>query len=90
VVKDNPVIDYAEHIVLPAMGSLEVKRPPRYGGALKIGSPAELRKLYAAGELHPADLKAAVTSAVVELLAPVRQYFEEHPEAKPSKPSPVL
>ena len=90
VVKDNPVIEYAEHIVLPALGSLDVKRPARYGGPLKVSDSRELRKLYAARKLHPADLKAAVASAVIELLAPVRQYFEKHPEAKPSKPSTVL
>ena len=90
VVKDNPVIEYAEHIVLPALGRLEVKRPARYGGPLEVRDSRELRKLYAAGKLHPADLKAAVAGAVIELLAPVRQYFEKHPEAKPSKPSPVL
>lgn len=90
VVKDNPVIEYAEHVVLPALGSLEVKRSPRYGGPLKVGSSPELRKLYAAGKLHPADLKAGIASAVIKLLAPVRQYFEKRPEARPSKPSSVL
>jgi len=90
VVKDNPVIDYAEHVVLSATGRLEVKRPARYGGPLEISDSRELRKLYAAGKLHPADLKAAVASAVIELLAPVRQYFKERPEVKLSEPSKVM
>jgi tyrosyl-tRNA synthetase len=54
----------------------------RYGGPLEVTSAAELKKIYAAGKLHPADLKGAVAGALVELLAPVRDYFAEHPEAK--------
>lgn len=89
-VKGNPVIEYAEHVVFPRLGRLEVKRPPRYGGPLELGSAAELRKLYAAGKLHPADLKAAVAGALVKVLAPVREYFEEHPEARLAGPPKVL
>ncbi len=90
LVKNNPVIEYVEHIVLPALGELKIKRPARYGGPLEIKNTAELKKLYAAGELHPADLKAAVAEALVRLLAPVREYFEKHPEARLARPSPVL
>ena len=80
--KGNPVIEYAEHVVFPKLSRLEVKRPPRYGGSLELESVAELQRLYIAGKLHPADLKAAVAEALVEVLAPVRRYFEAHPEAR--------
>lgn len=82
VVKDNPVVECAEHFVLPSLGKLQVQRPAKYGGALEIADMVELRKLYMAGELHPTDLKAAVTEALIDFLAPVRKYFEEHTEAK--------
>lgn len=90
VTKDNPIIEYAEHIILPALGGLRVSREARHGGPLEIGSAAELRKLYAAGKLHPTDLKAAVGVALVQVLEPVRRYFEEHPDAKLSRPPEVL
>ncbi len=90
VVKDNPIIEYAEHVVFPALGELEVKRPSKYGGALEIASVAEIRKLYAADKLHPTDLKVAVSEALVRVLSPVRKYFEEHPDAKLARPSRVL
>jgi len=80
--KDNPIVEYAEHVILPKLGRLKITRPPRYGGAVELSEAAELRKLYAAGKLHPADLKAAVAEALIEVLAPVRDYFERHPEAK--------
>jgi len=90
VTKDNPIIEYAEHIILPALGGLRVSREARHGGPLEIGSAAELRKLYGAGKLHPTDLKAAVGVALVQVLEPVRRYFEEHPDAKLARPHEVL
>ena len=80
--KDNPIIEHAEYFVLPSIGKLEIRRPERYGGLLEVNSASELKKLYTAGKLHPADLKGAVAEALVELLAPVRDYFAAHPEAK--------
>ena len=87
--KDNPVIEHAEYFVLPSAGKLEIKRPARYGGPLEVTSAAELKKLYTAGKLHPADLKGSVAEALVELLTPVRDYFAAHPEAKLTKTSQV-
>ncbi|MDH5414185.1 MAG: hypothetical protein OEW87_08605, partial [Flavobacteriaceae bacterium] len=62
----------------------------KYGGSLEVEDAAKLRKLYSSGELHPTDLKAAVAEALVRVLEPVRRYFEEHPDAKLTQPSPVL
>lgn len=90
IVKDNSIIEYAEHVVLPALGRFRVSREVKHGGPLEIESAVELRKLYAAGKLHPTDLKAAVGAALVQVLAPVRRYFEEHSDAKLARPSGVL
>jgi tyrosyl-tRNA synthetase len=87
--KDNPIIEHAEHFVLPSAGKLEIRRLARYGGPLEVTSAYELKKLYASGKLHPADLKGAVAEALVELLKPVRDYFVVHPEAKLTKISQV-
>ncbi|KUK16725.1 MAG: Tyrosine--tRNA ligase, partial [Thermococcus sibiricus] len=40
----------------------------------------ELKKDFAEGKIHPLDLKNAVAEYLVELLKPVREYFEKHPE----------
>lgn len=85
VMKDNPIVEYMEHVILPAKGRLEIKRAAEYGGAVEVTSAAELKKLYAAGKLHPADLKLAVAEALIELLAPVRKYFEEHSSVRLSR-----
>jgi tyrosyl-tRNA synthetase len=87
--KDNPIIEHAEHFVLSSAGKLEIRRLARYGGPLEVTSASELKKLYASGKLHPADLKGAVAEALIELLKPVRDYFAEHPEARLTKISQV-
>jgi tyrosyl-tRNA synthetase len=90
IAKDNPIIEYVEHIVLPALGRFRVSREAKHGGPLEIERAAELRKLYETGKLHPTDLKAAVGAALVQVLEPVRRYFEEHSDAKLARPSEVL
>ncbi len=90
VTKDNPIIEYVEHIIMPTAKSFEIKRAAKHGGTVEITSAAELKKLYAVGKLHPADLKAAVAEAIVDFLAPVKKYFEEHPSAKLPQPVKVL
>lgn len=72
-VESNPVVEYAEHLVLPELGTLRVRRPAKYGGDLEIRGAEELKRLFSEGKLHPADLKAAVAEALVEILEPVRR-----------------
>jgi tyrosyl-tRNA synthetase len=78
----NPVLDWTEHLVfhndIPAF---HVKRTPENGGDVTFHSFEELRDTYAAGKLHPMDLKNALTDALVGLLEPVRKRFAE-PEVK--------
>ncbi len=80
VVEENPIMDIAKHIVFPQKGSLLIERPEKWGGNLEVRSYEELEKVFAAKELHPMDLKSGVASALIELLEPVRKYFEKHPE----------
>lgn len=77
VVEDNPVIEYAEYFVLPQLNQFEVNRPAKYGGPLTITGADELRKVYAAGDLHPADLKSSLAEALIKMLAPVREHVKK-------------
>jgi len=80
VVEGNPIVEYAEHLLLPRMGPLRIERPQKYGGPIQIETPAELREIYSEGRLHPADLKAAVAQGLIEMFALVRNYLEKHQE----------
>jgi tyrosyl-tRNA synthetase len=79
VIEGNPVIEYAEYLVLRDK-SLKVERPAKFGGDVEFASAEELKQTYSDGKLHPMDLKAAVTRELTEMLKPSRDYFEKHKE----------
>ncbi len=76
----NPVMEMAKLTVFPEKESLAVTRPSKYGGPLKFSNYADLEKTYVKGELHPLDLKKGVADSLIEILAPVREYFSKHPK----------
>ena len=55
-------------------------RPEKFGGPLRIEGMDQLLEVYTSGKLHPSDLKGAVAEALIQILAPVRDYFQEKPE----------
>jgi tyrosyl-tRNA synthetase len=71
----NPVLDFAKQIVFHEADHLDVVRPEKYGGTVSFKSYAELEAAYAAGKLHPTDLKKAVAQNLDEVVAPVRKHF---------------
>jgi len=79
--EDNPVLEHARYIVFPALGSLEVSRPSKYGRPLTIESYEALKMYYVKGEIHPLDLKNGVAEALVQILKPVREHFQKNPES---------
>lgn len=79
-VEGNPVLEHTRMIVFPQLGKLEVTRPAKFGGDIAFESYEELAKTYAEGKLHPMDLKTATAEAMINLLEPVREYFERKPE----------
>jgi len=76
-VEGNPVIEYADYLVLRD-GPLKIERPEKFGGDLELATLEDLTKEYSEGKLHPADLKSAVASALIEKLKPCREYFHRH------------
>jgi tyrosyl-tRNA synthetase len=74
-VDENPVLEYCKYILFELKPELVIDRPAKFGGELRAKSYTELAGLFAAGKLHPLDLKKAVAAAVNELLEPVRKHF---------------
>jgi tyrosyl-tRNA synthetase len=58
--EDNPVTELARLIVFPNAGELTIRRPEKWGGDMHFTSYDMLAESYESGQLHPADLKAAV------------------------------
>ncbi len=71
----NPVINWAEHLILPLQGKLLIKRESRFGGDLLITNAEELKNIYARGELHPMDFKNTIADILIDVLKPAREKF---------------
>ncbi len=76
VIEDNPVLGICKFIIFPVVGKLIVERPEKYGGTVSFENYADLERMFVEKQLHPADLKNAVADRLIELLKPVREYFE--------------
>jgi tyrosyl-tRNA synthetase len=80
VVKGNPIIDLAKLIIFPEKDLLVIPRPAKYGGPETFRSFEAIESAYSDGKIHPLDLKNGVTESLVEILKPVREHFQRHPE----------
>mmetsp|Transcript_8677 Transcript_8677/g.12247 ORF Transcript_8677/g.12247 Transcript_8677/m.12247 type:complete len:277 (+) Transcript_8677:1-831(+) len=75
VIKDNPILDYAKHIIFNRNGKMIIKRSAENGGDKEYKKYEDLEKDYGSEALHPGDLKPAVILALNEMLEPVRKHF---------------
>ncbi len=73
----NGVLAFCEYALFPHFDGrpLRIERPEKFGGNVDFVSYAELEKAFLSGELHPADLKAAVARELNALLAVVQQHI---------------
>lgn len=83
IVEGNPVLDIAKYILMRDR-PLAIKRSAKYGGDLELATPEDLVSSYRDGKIHPLDMKNAVSEALSEMLAPVRDYFAKVPDASES------
>lgn len=75
--EDNPVLGLAKFIVFREQKELLITRPAKFGGDISFASYAELEAAYAAGKVHPADLKGAVAESIEKAVKPIREHFEK-------------
>lgn len=80
-VPDNPVMDICTYIVFPFKGQLRIERPEKWGGNISFSSIEELRSAFVNKEVHPQDLKKAISEQLISILDPLRKYFENNPGA---------
>ncbi|CAL4979072.1 unnamed protein product [Urochloa decumbens] len=82
VTERNPCLEYIEYIVLPKSGRFDVLRNETDSSNRTYSTIEELKEDYRCGILHPDDVKLALAKAINEILQPVRDHFETHPDAK--------
>ncbi|NHJ20031.1 MAG: tyrosine--tRNA ligase [Candidatus Lokiarchaeota archaeon] len=81
-IEENPVLDYTKHIIFELVDKFKVERPEKYGGTVVYSSFKDLEKDFASGTLSPADLKPSVIKYLNQFLKPIRNHFENDPNAK--------
>ncbi len=73
-VADNGIIAFVKHVVMPLKAdrneAFVVERPEKFGGPLSFNSYSEVEQAFVSGDLHPLDLKTAVTNEINQLLEP--------------------
>ncbi len=80
--EDNPVLDYAKHLVFEKFDKMLVKRPSKFGGDVEVESYNELRELFVNKKLHPSDLKESTAEYIDQMVSPIRKHFETNRHAK--------
>jgi tyrosyl-tRNA synthetase len=76
--EQNPMTSTMRYIIFPRYEKVTIKRSEKFGGDIEFNSIEEFEKMYKAEQIHPLDVKQAVSNYLVELLTPARKYFEKH------------
>ena len=76
----NPMLDWCKKMIFPGQKFLEVKRPERFGGDKVYENFESLELDYFVGNLHPLDLKTAVTRCLADWFLPIWEFVQSKPE----------
>ncbi|KAL3753141.1 hypothetical protein ACJRO7_000527 [Eucalyptus globulus] len=82
IVQGNPCLEYIKYIILPWFNEFKVERSADNGGDKTFKSFDELVVDYESGDLHPGDLKPALSKSLNKILQPVRDHFNKDANAK--------
>ena len=80
-IEGNPLFDYLEYLIFKRYKKIKISRDKKFGGDLELDYD-DLVETYKKGNLHPLDLKKAVSFYLNEMIQPVREYFEKNKKAK--------
>ena len=75
-IKDNPVLQICKLIIFPKLEKIEIKRTEKFGSNIKFGDYKDLEEAYAKGELHPLDLKNAISENLEKIIEPIRRNYK--------------
>ena len=78
--KGNPVLDIWQHLIEPALDSIVIERPDKFGGNLEFNSYTDLEEAYLTGSLHPLDLKNGTASALYNMIKPMQDACLSQPK----------
>ena len=74
----NPILNWVEHLLFwNRQQPFRIERKEEHGGDVEFTTYKELQTAFAAGDVHPLDLKATVAKEIIALLAPARAHFAQ-------------
>lgn len=74
----NPILNWAKNLLFwNRTEPFKIERKDEHGGNVEFTTYQDLESAYAAGNIHPMDLKATVAKELIELLQPVRDHFDK-------------
>jgi len=76
IIKDNPILQIAQLIIFPRFEKFEIKRSEKFGGNLTFTDYNDLEKSFSEREVHPLDLKNAISEYLIRIINPIRKQFE--------------
>jgi tyrosyl-tRNA synthetase len=76
---DNPVLQLCQFHIFGDDENLLIERPHKYGGNVEYQAMDDLEDAFESGDLHPQDLKNAVSGHLADKLEPVRDHFKSNP-----------
>lgn len=79
-IEGNPIMEIWKYIIFQEFEKVKIERPKKFGGDIEIKSYEELEDIFSKGDLHPLDLKKTTARYINEILKPIRNFFEKHPE----------
>lgn len=75
-IEKNPILNWTKNILFwQRKEPFTIEREEKHGGNVSFATYVELEQAFAAGDVHPMDLKAAVAKEIIALLAPARDHF---------------
>ncbi|CAF3782881.1 unnamed protein product [Adineta steineri] len=77
-IESNGILAFCKSVIFPLLkgNAFVIPRGADYGGPMSIHDYKELEEGFAKQEIHPGDLKNAVTTSINQLLEPIRKDFE--------------
>ncbi len=83
-IENNGILAFVKTVIFPYLerkkSEFQINRPEKFGGAMQFSNYVELENAFVNGDLHPLDLKMAMSDYLVEILKPVKERFEKRPE----------
>ncbi len=79
-IPNNPILQITKNVIFHEFSEIYIARPQKFGGNVTYASYSQLESDFAAGKLHPSDLKQTVADHLVKIIAPIRDKIALDPD----------